>query len=100
MKDGIKVELVQNDGNQYDIADYLLPFDGVDQHVIWPLGTYRIRQYSPGAVYHVMIGTVGDEDRSFVSGDYGTREYAVAACRNDLRLRLRAVRELEVMTND
>jgi excisionase family DNA binding protein len=76
------------------IAARLLTFEGVDEHMVWPLVKYRIEFTDESG----LIGAVGyacSGSGVVFSGDYGSRNIAIAACRADLALRLSAVRELE-----
>lgn len=76
-----------------DLATRLLPFEGVDEHTVWPIIRYRIEPVMDSPLYGAVGYPVHGTGCAF-SGDYGTRAQAVEACRNDLRLRLNAVDEL------
>lgn len=77
-----------------DLAARLLPFEGVDEHMIFPIAKYHVQELGHdglfGAVGYSAVGS-----GVLCSGDYGNRAQAVEACRADLRIRLKAVDELK-----
>lgn len=79
-----------------DLAARLLPFEGVDEHRIWPIGVYEIGNPGPMDWEADLTPVVRDaKSRSLFSYHAGTRAQAVEACRADLRIRLKAVDELK-----
>lgn len=79
-----------------DLATRLLPFDGVDEHMVWPLAVYKLEESDEPECVDFCAFSI--EGRGVMaSGTYGNRAQAVEACRNDLRIRLKAVKDLEVV---
>jgi excisionase family DNA binding protein len=77
-----------------DLATRLLPFEDVDEHRIWPLAVYKLEKSDESGC--VDFCALSIEGRGVMaSGTYGNRAQAVEACRCDLRIRLKAVKDLE-----